>query len=84
MIVMGPYYRSVDHVEYSAVGPGGQVRKVSLEEGRQWEGSDEISRTMQNDWMALLDADDDAQLPEADKRTYEHAPWKKEGIEVTL
>ena len=84
MIVMGPYYKSVDHVEYTAVGPGGQTRKVSYEEGRQWEGADTNSKEMENDWMAMLDSDDEATLPDEGKRTYEHAPWRKEGVEVTL
>eukprot|EP00873_Tetraselmis_striata_P017530 jgi/Tetstr1/437794/TSEL_002834.t1 len=84
MIVMGPYYKSVDHVEYTLVGPGGQTKQISYEEGRQWEGADIDSKGMENDWISLLDADDEDNLPEPGKRTYQHAPWKKEGVEVTL
>ena len=84
MIVMGAYYRTVDHVEYSVVGPGGQTKKISMEEGRQWEGTDKASKSMENDWMSLLDSDDESELPEESKRTYEHAPWRKQGVEVTL
>mmetsp|Transcript_2167 Transcript_2167/g.5135 ORF Transcript_2167/g.5135 Transcript_2167/m.5135 type:complete len:162 (+) Transcript_2167:120-605(+) len=84
MIVMGPYYKNVDHVEYTAVGPGGQTRQISFEEGRQWEGNDPVSKEMENDWMALLDSDDEASLPDEGRRTYEHAPWRREGVEVTL
>eukprot|EP00193_Tetraselmis_chui_P013414 CAMPEP_0177786066 /NCGR_PEP_ID=MMETSP0491_2-20121128/20717_1 /TAXON_ID=63592 /ORGANISM="Tetraselmis chuii, Strain PLY429" /LENGTH=152 /DNA_ID=CAMNT_0019307237 /DNA_START=313 /DNA_END=772 /DNA_ORIENTATION=- len=79
MIVMGEHYKAVDHVEYTAVGPGGQKREVSYEEGK-----DAKSRERENDWMSLLDGDDEADLPEPSKRKFEHAPWRKQGVEVTL
>ena len=55
-IVMGAFYKDVDHVEYHAVGPGGQSRQLTMEEGRRWEGIDEDSLDNENDWKKTLEA----------------------------
>lgn len=54
MIVMGPYYKEVDHLEYQAVGLAGQKRSISMEEGRKWEGIDAGSEDDTNDWQRAL------------------------------
>mmetsp|Transcript_52542 Transcript_52542/g.167073 ORF Transcript_52542/g.167073 Transcript_52542/m.167073 type:complete len:206 (+) Transcript_52542:3-620(+) len=43
MIVMGAFYTSVDSVEYQLEGPRGEIKKLTMEEGRRMEGIDEAS-----------------------------------------
>eukprot|EP00899_Mesostigma_viride_P027214 jgi/Mesvir1/7678/Mv11648-RA.1 len=54
MVVMGEMYLSVDHVEYRAVGPGGQEKKISMKEGRRWEGIDGSNDVSTPDWRQML------------------------------
>ncbi len=57
LVVMGPYYKEVDHVEFQCVGPAGQMQAVPFEEGLKWEGitppgaSDEDE---EEDWRKAL------------------------------
>lgn len=34
MVVMGPFYKSVDHVEYHKVNQAGVTEQITMEEGR--------------------------------------------------
>ncbi len=53
MVVMGPFYKDVDHVEYQAVGAAGQKRSVSMEEGMRWEGLASAQNDDEVGWFAL-------------------------------
>lgn len=53
-VVLGPYYREVDYVEYTAVGPDGSSKKVSMQEGRHWEGIDVRTSEERANWRRML------------------------------
>ena len=57
MITMGPFHKHVDHVEYVLMGPNGEQRPLSMEEGRRWEGIDAASEDHEYDWRSMLDDD---------------------------
>ncbi|QDZ25899.1 hypothetical protein HOP50_19g84480 [Chloropicon primus] len=59
MVVLGPYYKEVDHVEYQCVGPAGQKQTLSLEEGLQWEGLLEGQKEQRGDTREDEDEDYD-------------------------
>ncbi|KAK3269186.1 hypothetical protein CYMTET_22356 [Cymbomonas tetramitiformis] len=69
-VVLGPFYKEVDHVEYHAVGPGGQKRQLSMEEGRRWEGIDSKTKDQRMDWRQMLTG----KQPELVTETFEGLP----------
>jgi len=56
-VVLGAFFKEVDHVEYTAVGPNGATKGLSMEEGRHWEGNDVRTREERANWRRMLKKD---------------------------
>mmetsp|Transcript_19682 Transcript_19682/g.33092 ORF Transcript_19682/g.33092 Transcript_19682/m.33092 type:complete len:216 (+) Transcript_19682:262-909(+) len=58
-VVMGPFFTEVEHVEYHAVGPGGEKKELTMEEGRHWEGTDTRTTEERANWRRMLKQDEE-------------------------
>ena len=53
--------------EYTLVGPNGETRTLSMEEGMRWEGLDERSREEDEfDWRGMLGVEEEEEEEEED------------------
>ena len=63
----GDGYERVHDTEYTLVGPNGEKRTLTMEEGLRWEGADEKSvEEDEFDWRKMLSDDDDDDVDEDD------------------
>mmetsp|Transcript_14037 Transcript_14037/g.17019 ORF Transcript_14037/g.17019 Transcript_14037/m.17019 type:complete len:223 (-) Transcript_14037:375-1043(-) len=84
-VVLGPFYKEVDHVEYHAVGPNGAKKQLSMQEGRRWEGIDSKTRDQRMNWKSLLENEDEDDLNDPGINDFEgRPPWylNEEGIRI--
>eukprot|EP00898_Chlorokybus_atmophyticus_P000621 jgi/Chlat1/155/Chrsp1S03237 len=89
VVVMGEFYRHVDHIEYHAVGPDGEAKPISIAAGRKWEGIDTTGEGEAPDWRELINAPpiDELEGPleekvdDPDRHRYE-APVSMEELEA--
>jgi len=58
-VVMGPFFNEVEFVEYHAQGPNGEKKKLTIEQGRHWEGTDTRSSEERANWRRMLSANED-------------------------
>ena len=68
-VVMDDSHVNVKQVQYELHGPRKSRRPISLEEARRWEGLDQFSVELENDWRANLHRAKEG-LPDVASATY--------------
>lgn len=61
MVVMGPFYKNIQRVEYHVQSADGSRSQLTMEEGRRWEGLDDRAEEEERDWERLF-VDDESSV----------------------